>query len=241
MIALIATRPTRVMSAMWAMPVTTVQKMIGAISMRMSSMNASPSRSLTATWLARSGAAMPSAMPSAMAISTHTQSCIHNGCLRRIFAGAADHRGQSLSSPKLTDRAIAYRFVGKPQRAANVAQNFEVPSASLTRAKEIPLSDRHTAMTQDVVRRRYKEEEIRQGELLQIIVALHFPVVAAAGPGDDLVLRAVELCARQGLHEAERSSTRLLAAAKLASSTAGIAGGVTPARRPPVFMAKSAD
>src|SRR6476661_2089718 len=35
-------------------------------------------------------------------------------------------------------------------------------------------------------------------------------------------------------------STRLLAAAKLVSSTAGVAGGVTPARRPPVFMPKSA-
>ena len=35
-------------------------------------------------------------------------------------------------------------------------------------------------MTQDVVRRRYKEEEIRQGELLQIVLALHSPVVAAA-------------------------------------------------------------
>src|SRR6516225_4509567 len=36
-------------------------------------------------------------------------------------------------------------------------------------------------------------------------------------------------------------STRLLAAAKLASSIGGRAGGATPARRPPVFMAKSAD
>ena len=50
-------------------------------------------------------------------------------------------------------------------------------------------------MTQDVVRPRYKEEEIRQGELLQIVVALNFPVVAASGPGDDLALRAVDLCA----------------------------------------------
>src|SRR6516164_1196966 len=36
-------------------------------------------------------------------------------------------------------------------------------------------------------------------------------------------------------------STRLLAAAKLASSIGGRAGGAMPARRPPVFMAKSAD
>jgi len=34
------------------------------------------------------------------------------------------------------------------------------------RAEEVPLSERYAAMTQDVVRRRYKEEEIRQGELL---------------------------------------------------------------------------
>jgi hypothetical protein len=96
-------------------------------------------------------------------------------------------------------------------------------------------------MTQDVVRRRYKEEEIRQGELLQIVVALHFPVVAAAGPRDNLALRAVDLCASQDFTKPSAVSTRLLAAAKLVSSTAGMAGGVTPARRPPVFMAKSAD
>src|ERR1700726_889441 len=71
------------------------------------------------------------------------------------------------------------------------------------RAEEVPLSERYAAMTQDVVRRCYKEEEIRQGELLQIVVAIHFPVVAASGPGDDLALRAVALCARQGLQEAE--------------------------------------
>ena len=96
-------------------------------------------------------------------------------------------------------------------------------------------------MSQDIIRRRYKEEEIRQGELLQIVISLHFPVVAAGGPGDDLVLRAIDLCARQGFTKPRAVSTRLLAAAKLVSSTAGIAGGVTPARRPPVFMAKSAD
>ena len=88
-------------------------------------------------------------------------------------------------------------------------------------------------MTQDVVRRRYKEEEIRQAERLQIIVALHFSVVAATGPGDDLVLRAVDLCASQDFTKPRAVSTRLLAAAKLVSSTAGMAGGVTPTRRPP--------
>ena len=63
------------------------------------------------------------------------------------------------------------------------------------RAEKISFSDRHAAMTQDVIRRGYKEEEIRQGELLQIVNAFHLPVVAASGPCDDLVLRAVELCA----------------------------------------------
>src|SRR5262245_18787717 len=71
------------------------------------------------------------------------------------------------------------------------------------RAEEVSLSERYAAMTQDVVRRRYKEEEIRQGELLQIVLALHFPVVAAASPGDNLVLRTVDLCAGQRLHEAQ--------------------------------------
>src|SRR6516162_655231 len=70
------------------------------------------------------------------------------------------------------------------------------------RAEEVPLSERYAAMTQDVVCRRYKEEEIRQGELLQIVVAFHFPVVTAGSPGDNLVLRAIHLCASQGLHEA---------------------------------------
>src|SRR4029079_15407651 len=65
------------------------------------------------------------------------------------------------------------------------------------RAEEVPLSERYAAMTQDVVRRSYKKKEIRQSELLQIVVALHFSVVAATGPGDNLALRAVDLCASQ--------------------------------------------
>ncbi len=67
------------------MPVTTVQKMIGAISMRMSLMKASPSGPI---WLARSGAAMPSAIPSAMAISTQAQSLVHQAFFWRVTAGA---------------------------------------------------------------------------------------------------------------------------------------------------------
>src|SRR5215813_2086462 len=71
------------------------------------------------------------------------------------------------------------------------------------RPEEVPLAERHAAMTQNVVRRRYKEKEIWKGELLQIIVALQFPVVAAGGPGDDLAFCAIDLCASQRLHEAE--------------------------------------
>src|SRR5581483_4126459 len=72
------------------------------------------------------------------------------------------------------------------------------------RPEEVSLSDRYAAMTQDVIRRRYKEKEIRQSELLQIVVALQFPVVGTGGPGDDLVLRAVHLGAIKRLHERER-------------------------------------
>src|SRR5436190_22578140 len=53
-------------------------------------------------------------------------------------------------------------------------------------AEEVPLSQWYTAMTQDVVRCRYKEEEIWQGKLLQIVVAPQLPVVATASPGDNL-------------------------------------------------------
>ena len=45
-------------------------------------------------------------------------------------------------------------------------------SEPIDRAQEIPLSNRHAPMTQNVVCCRYKEEKIRQGELLQVIVAL---------------------------------------------------------------------
>jgi hypothetical protein len=44
-------------------------------------------------------------------------------------------------------------------------------------------------MTQNIVRRRYKEEEIRQGELLQIVVAFQFAVIAAC----DMCTRSVEV------------------------------------------------
>ena len=81
-----ATRPTRAMSAMCAMPCTTVQKMIGAISMRISLMKASPSGPICA---AVSGADLPSAMPSAIAISTQTHNWVHQGLERGLSIGAA--------------------------------------------------------------------------------------------------------------------------------------------------------
>ena len=56
-------------------------------------------------------------------------------------------------------------------------------------------------MSQDVVGGRHKEEEIRQGKLLQIVGTLHSPVIAAGSPSDDFVLRTVDLGAIQGLYQ----------------------------------------
>src|SRR5579862_1204231 len=99
--------------------------------------------------------------------------------------------------------ALPYRQLpfGQSQDPCRAILRWDLQPAD--RAEEIPLSDRHAAMTQDVVCRRYKEEEIRLGKLLQIVVALHFPRVATAGPGNDLLLRAIDLCASKGLHEAQ--------------------------------------
>jgi hypothetical protein len=60
------------------------------------------------------------------------------------------------------------RSAGASTHAQKNYQEFLKP---VDRAEEIPLADRHTAMTQDVVRRCDEEEEIRQGELLQIVAA----------------------------------------------------------------------
>src|SRR5947207_1962432 len=69
-----ATRPTRAMSAICAMPLTTVQKMIGAISIRIALMKASPSGCI---WAPRSGFTAPSRMPAAIATMTWTHSSFH--------------------------------------------------------------------------------------------------------------------------------------------------------------------
>src|SRR5215472_14083069 len=93
-----------------------------------------------------------------------------------------------------------YRCGRRPHSCSAKLQGALEP---VDRPEEVPLAERHATMTQNVVRRRYKEEEIRKGELLQIIVALQFPVIAGGGPGDDLAFCAIDLCASQGLHEAE--------------------------------------
>src|SRR5262249_502489 len=63
------------MSAMCAMPLTTVQKMIGAISIRIALMKASPNGCI---WAPRSGLTAPTTMPKAIAITTWTHSSCHH-------------------------------------------------------------------------------------------------------------------------------------------------------------------
>src|SRR5579871_3426302 len=106
-----------------------------------------------------------------------------------------------------------------------MAPNSVAALEPVDRAEEVPLPERHAAMTQDVVCRRYEEEEIRQGELLQIVVALQLPVVAAGGPGDDLALRAVDLCARQRLHEAQGGFDACLGGSEAGVVRGEIGGG----------------
>ena len=60
---------------MWAMPDTTVQKMIGAMTILMSLMKPSPS-AFTHGLSAMSGASQPTRKPSTMAISTCTYSSL---------------------------------------------------------------------------------------------------------------------------------------------------------------------
>src|SRR5262245_30882584 len=79
--ALMATRPTRAMSAMCAMPCTTVQKMIGAISILIALMKASPSGCILA---ASSGCTIPSTMPATIAIKTWIQSSFHQARVRGL-------------------------------------------------------------------------------------------------------------------------------------------------------------
>ena len=63
------TRPTFLASWMWEMPDTTVQKMIGAITILISLMKPSPS-ALIHSLVASFGSNQPTSTPSTMAIST---------------------------------------------------------------------------------------------------------------------------------------------------------------------------
>ena len=64
-----ATRPTLLTWLMWAMPDTTVQKMIGAITMRISLMKPSPS-ARTQSLVAKVGNNQPSSAPNTIASKT---------------------------------------------------------------------------------------------------------------------------------------------------------------------------
>jgi len=66
---LTATRPTFRTSEMWAMPETTVQKMIGAMTILMSLTKPSPI-ALIQSFLANSGNNQPMIAPRTMAVST---------------------------------------------------------------------------------------------------------------------------------------------------------------------------
>ena len=74
--ALSATRPTLAISPIAAIPCTTVQKMIGAISMRISRMKASPNGCIA---VPVAGAKWPSSPPATIASITHGHSCRHKG------------------------------------------------------------------------------------------------------------------------------------------------------------------
>src|SRR4051812_5544742 len=71
-------RPTFLASWIWAMPDTTVQKMIGAITILISLMKPSPS-ALIQSLVARLGHSQPTSAPSTMAISTWTYSILYQG------------------------------------------------------------------------------------------------------------------------------------------------------------------
>src|ERR1700730_2495574 len=73
-----ATRPTLLASWMWAMPETTVQKMMGAIIILISFTKPSPS-ALIHSFLAKSGNSQPTSPPSTMAMSTWIYSILYQG------------------------------------------------------------------------------------------------------------------------------------------------------------------
>src|SRR3954452_13669685 len=94
------------------MPITTVTKMTGPVTVLMSWMNASASH---LALMAASGATRPKAMPAAIAISTQNQSWATRRRRGRVPSGAsaavADMRGSSRSSAGRPRSGGAFRFL----------------------------------------------------------------------------------------------------------------------------------
>src|ERR1700748_3018984 len=86
------------MSSMWAMPETTVQKMIGAITMRISATKPSPSGFI---FCARPGSRWPRTAPTTIANSTWTYRILQNGVfMSRAFVAAPVRRRSDDSWPR---------------------------------------------------------------------------------------------------------------------------------------------
>ncbi len=89
------------------MPCTTVQKMIGAISIRIALMKASPSGCILAP---ASGLTIPSAMPAAMAMSTWIQSSFHQARPRGLSIASAVIGRTRTGAPGLSTRIFLLEF-----------------------------------------------------------------------------------------------------------------------------------
>ena len=82
-------RPTDFRSPTWAIPITTVQKMIGAISILISLMNASATGLRSAP---NAGHSQPTAMPATMATSNWANSEVyHRDLIGRVSGSVIDH------------------------------------------------------------------------------------------------------------------------------------------------------
>src|SRR4051812_17435643 len=81
-------RPTFLASWICEMPDTTVQKMIGAITILISLMKPSPS-ALTQSLVARPGSSQPNSAPITIAISTWTYKTLYQGVAARRAVGVA--------------------------------------------------------------------------------------------------------------------------------------------------------
>src|SRR3954447_8971863 len=81
-------RPTFLASWIWAMPETTVQKMIGAITILISLIKPSPS-ALIQSFVAYAGSSQPNRAPSMIAINTWTYKTLYQRFAGRAGAGVA--------------------------------------------------------------------------------------------------------------------------------------------------------